>query len=118
MQRRRSQRLRHCPLHVGRGRIDAAFGSGGYVLTHFDARTDDVARVVAIQSDQKIVVAGSSNAKPEDVAIVRYNPEGSLDAGFGSAGKVLTAHGDAIDIAVQADGKILVSGVRGRTLQP
>jgi uncharacterized delta-60 repeat protein len=52
-----------------------------------------------------------------DFALVRYNPDGSLDTTFGSAGKVITPIGAADDngfsIAVDPNGKILLAGVTG-----
>ncbi len=48
---------------------------------------DDGATVVALQGDGKIVAAGTSD---RGFAVVRYHPDGSLDASFGSGGKVTT----------------------------
>ena len=49
-----------------------------------------------------------------DLALVRYNPDGSLDHTFNGPGKVTTAVGSDNDVAtsmaLQADGKILVAG--------
>ena len=39
------------------------------------------ANAVAIQRDGKIVLAGSSGGDLRDFAVVRYNPDGSLDSG-------------------------------------
>jgi hypothetical protein len=47
--------------------------------------SDDEALAVAIQADGKIVVAGySNNGSNNDVALVRYNVDGSLDNTFGT----------------------------------
>ena len=50
-----------------------------------------------------------------DFALARYNSNGSLDAGFGSGGKVTTHFGfrdneQALDVALQPDGKIIAAG--------
>lgn len=72
---------------------------------------------MAIQSDGKIVVAGTAGLAPSgfDFAIARYNADGSLDTSFDGDGKVLTdfsVSGDsASDVAIQSDGKIVVAGV-------
>ena len=71
---------------------------------------NDSAEEAAVQSDGKIVVAGTSGA---DIAVVRYNTDGSLDTSFGADGIVTTDisgadQGEAV--ALQGDGKILVSG--------
>ncbi len=92
------------------GSLDSNFGSGGIVTTDFAGNVDG-AYDVAIQFGGKIVAVGFSNT---DFAIVRYNPDGSLDTGFGSGGKVSTDFAGGIDTAsgvvVQPDGKIVVAG--------
>jgi uncharacterized delta-60 repeat protein len=70
---------------------------------------------IALQSNGKIILAGSSyNGTNDDFALVRYNPDGSLDSTFGTGGKVTTAFGSSSDIArtiaIQANGKIVVGG--------
>lgn len=76
------------------GTLDASFGHGGRVTTTF-GNGDDKAHALLLQPDGKIVVAGGSNqgASGNDFALARYLPSGSLDASFGSGGKVLTAIG-------------------------
>jgi uncharacterized delta-60 repeat protein len=86
---------------VALGDLDTSFGSTGKVLTvFFDG---SAASAVAIQSDGKIVVAGS--------ALVRYNADGTLDTTFGDQGKVTTFCCGAL--AIQPDGKIVGAGVSG-----
>ena len=76
----------------------------------------DQAHGVAIQPpDQKIVVAGLAGPPGEtDFALVRYTTAGSLDPSFSAPdGKLTTDFGGvsfAEDVAIQADGKILVAG--------
>ena len=76
--------------------------------------SSDFANSVAIQSDGKIVVAGSSNnGSDNEFAVARYNTDGSLDSSFDSDGKVTTAIGSgdfAFSAAIQSDGKIVVVG--------
>ena len=71
-------------------------------------------RDVAMQADGKIVVAGvDRSTAPGDFALARYNPDGSLDTTFDGDGRVspTSAVGDdALGVAVQADGKIVVAG--------
>jgi len=60
----------------------------------------DEARALAIQTDGKIVLAGySHNGTHEDVALVRYNTDGSLDTGFDGDGKRTLAIGSGYDVA-------------------
>ncbi|MFP5265580.1 MAG: delta-60 repeat domain-containing protein [Blastocatellia bacterium] len=99
------------------GDLDPSFGTGGKVRTNFRIRGDE-AHALAIQSDGKIVVAGSTgsgiDSGPRDFALARYNSDGSLDSSFGTGGKVTTdflgSFDDANAIAIQNDGKIVVAG--------
>ena len=91
------------------GSLDISFGQGGIVRSDFGG-TSDIARAVAIQADGRIVVAGSAG---RDFALARYSVQGSPDPTFGDNGLVTTAIGisDAVlDIAIQADGKIVAAG--------
>src|SRR5438034_1358760 len=70
---------------------------------------------VAAQRDGKIVVAGNSfiDANNNDFAVVRYNPNGTLDPSFNETGKA-TADFGARDlgrsVAIHRDGRIVVAG--------
>jgi uncharacterized delta-60 repeat protein len=97
------------------GTPDASFGTSGKVLTDFGSGLDR-ANAVALQPDGKIVVVGESLSigSDFDVAVARYNANGSLDSTFSSDGKVTidfshgTDYGEAVSI--QPDGKIIVAG--------
>jgi uncharacterized delta-60 repeat protein len=98
------------------GGLDQSFGSGGKVLTDLGVFTFDAGLAVAIQPDGKIIAAGDSNAGgSDDFALVRYNPDGSIDQSFGTSGVVLTDLGffsfdQARAVAIQPDGKIVAAG--------
>ena len=103
------------------GSLDASFGSNGKVSTAIGSNTDDWARMPAIQSGGKIVVAGSTRDNPNnylgwDAVLVRYDPDGSLDTSFGSNGKVVVdvngqKNADGFnDLAFQSSGKIIAVG--------
>ena len=91
--------------------LDPSFGHGGIVTTDFLRGGEDLANAVAIQRDEKIVVAGGNSG---NFAVARYNPDGSLDASFGNGGRVITAFGNkpssANALALQSDDKIIVAG--------
>ncbi|MDQ0312841.1 putative delta-60 repeat protein/putative repeat protein (TIGR01451 family) [Kitasatospora herbaricolor] len=93
------------------GDLDPGFGTGGRVTTDFGGSGDE-ARALAVQADGRIVAAG---VRDGDFALARYNTDGSLDAGFGTGGRVTTdfdGGGDAANgVAVQADGRIVAVGV-------
>ncbi|ADC88827.1 hypothetical protein Thal_0191 [Thermocrinis albus DSM 14484] len=98
------------------GSLDTTFGRGGIVTTDIGTNREDEAKALAIQSDGKIVVVGYSyNGTNTDFAVVRYNPDGSLDTSFGTNGIVTTDIGTnsedkAYALAIQRDGKIVVAG--------
>jgi len=98
------------------GTLDSTFGSGGKVTTRFSTGPD-YGGAVAIQSDGKIVVAGDALIDGLRFAVVRYNPDGTLDTTFSADGKVtadLTIGDDfAHGMAIQDDGKIVVAGDAG-----
>src|SRR5262249_8157149 len=56
------------------GSLDTSFGRKGEVITDFN-RSTDLGERLALQPDGKLVVAGTSNG---DLALVRYNADGSL----------------------------------------
>ena len=75
-------------------------------------------RVVAIQPDGKIVVAGTSfTGTSYRFALARYNDDGSLDTSFDGDGRVVTDFGTngelARSVALQTDGKIVAAGQSG-----
>ncbi len=96
------------------GTLDTTFDGDGKVTTPIGSG-EDYGWAVALQSDGKIILGGYSfNGSNEDLALVRYNSNGSLDTTFGAGGKVVTPVGTGRDeirgIAIQPDGKIVVSG--------
>ena len=98
------------------GTLDTSFDSDGKVTT--DIGSGDTAYSVAIQSDGKIVAAGTRGGGLEgnDIALARYNTDGSLDTNFGTGGKVTTEVGTndyAYSVAIQSDGKIVAAGGAG-----
>lgn len=95
------------------GALDTSFDGDGIVTTELGS-TNDTASSVAIQSDGKIIAAGSlSNGFESDFAVVRYNTNGSLDASFDGDGIATTPIGtsaDADGVVIQTDGKIVAVG--------
>jgi len=95
------------------GSLDTTFNGTGIVIPDFGANAS--AYSVALQGDGRILVAGSKNtANGSDFAIARFNSDGSLDTNFNGTGTVTTDFGGndtATSIAVQTNGKIVVTGV-------
>jgi uncharacterized delta-60 repeat protein len=102
-------------VRAAAGDLDPSFGSGGKVNTDFAGLFDE-AQSLAVQIDGKIVAAGSAQTSPSnsDFALVRYNPDGSLDPAFGSGGKVTTDFFGSSDFAyavtLETSGKIVAAG--------
>ncbi|MEW6681846.1 MAG: HYR domain-containing protein [Nitrospirota bacterium] len=102
------------------GSLDTSFGTSGKVLTSIGPYGIGYARDLAIQADGKIVAAGSTNMgggpgmESYAFAAVRYNPDGSVDAGFGASGKVITSFGgfvaQAFTVDLETGGKIVLMG--------
>jgi len=102
------------------GTLDTTFGGTGIVSTDINS-LGNFGNAVAIQVDGKIVVAGHANvnfaADASDISLVRYLTDGTLDTGFGAGTGIaiatLVGFDNALSVALQADGKIVVSGNTG-----
>jgi uncharacterized delta-60 repeat protein len=101
------------------GTLDTAFGGDGTVTTTFRSGPQcfEYATAVVVQADGKIVAVGLSYCARSRFAVARYDSDGTLDAGFGGDGKVLTSVGDphlcssdAAAAALQPDGKLVAVG--------
>ncbi len=103
-----------------KGELDGRFGAGGTVTTSMSSAGgfDEHVWNLALDGNGRIVAAGDAVTATGgfDVALARFNADGTLDTSFGTAGKVTTAVGPgtrrdrAHDVAVLVDGKILVAG--------
>ncbi|HYV03014.1 MAG TPA: hypothetical protein VFB82_00410, partial [Blastocatellia bacterium] len=97
------------------GELVPSFGTNGFVVTDF-AGGNDAANAVAATPTGKIIAAGSATmpGTGTDFALACYDEDGSLDQSFGNGGKVTVdffgANDGARGLAVQRDGKIVVSG--------
>lgn len=119
------------------GTLDKSFGSDGAkdgtpdgVVDYSLGAGDDVATSVAIQSDEKIIVAGYHvDGNSKNLFVMRVNHDGTLDKHFGADqgndgtpdGVVNLSLGDGDDIArgvaLDSNGKIVVVGdtVKGKS---
>lgn len=102
------------------GELDPTFGDGGTATTSMSSAGghDEHIWELALQPDGKIVAAGEAATATGgfDVALARFNPDGTLDTGFGTGGTLTTAIGPgtrldrAFQVRLVEDGKILVAG--------
>ena len=95
------------------GDLDASFGRGGVQTAFADGA---IAYGVAIDHHGRVLLAGATTSAHPDVALARFTPGGTLDPSFGGGdGRVTTdlgANEYAFDVAIQADGGIVVAGER------
>lgn len=124
--------------YLANGKPDPSFGEGGSVTVPRPSGQIFILAGVAVDSQGRIVLAGltrplPTNSTPDPVissaAIMRFNPDGTMDTGFGSGGTLITTFGLGApkaaggpgghyfgasvglrDVTVEADGKIVVSG--------
>jgi len=136
------------------GTLDTSFGSTGIVTTSLGPAAlgnDDAINALAIQPDNKLLALGygavpvldtdplaacAVTGTRKDIALFRYNTDGTLDTTFGAGGKVATSAAPVVPcpllpntplvadtrhdsfgqaLALQADGKILVLGHGAQT---
>ncbi|MGB0368414.1 MAG: T9SS type A sorting domain-containing protein [Flavobacteriales bacterium] len=98
------------------GSLDNTFSTDGYAITNLLGVASDELVDVVIQEDGKILACGNSYNFQQEIALARYNPDGTLDNSFGTGGAVTTSlsnWAEAYSIALQADGKAVVCGTKG-----
>jgi uncharacterized delta-60 repeat protein len=112
-------------LFVGRfdatGQPDQSFGSGGYIITHFN-NAGSIAYDVQIDAAGRILVAGNSTVKngKSTLKIFRYLNDGTPDPSFGTNGLLSIDAGTPnvvqsirepshVNVRLQPDNKILIS---------
>ena len=99
------------------GALDPAFGANGIVeITSFTALTTAVPTAVGVQqngTDLDIVVSGWTHDAGDSqyqLRMIRLNPDGSIDTGFGTNGIVSEGVGPRPDgMEIQSDGRILIA---------
>jgi uncharacterized delta-60 repeat protein len=96
------------------GSLDNTFSGDGKQLGYY-LRGNSELNSIAVQSDGKIVVAGTgyNSSDSYGFGVARFNSDGSLDTDFDKDGKLLTSFktdASASSVALQRDKKILVGG--------
>ena len=100
------------------GNPDASFSENGLADFSLDVGLDE-ADDVARQADGKLVAAGFTTGagNVSKGAIVRLNPDGSLDGSFNGGGLATTDAGGTTnavtEVLIQPDGKIVAAGYGG-----
>jgi uncharacterized delta-60 repeat protein len=102
--------------YTAAGAFDTTFGTtNGTTILNLSAGLNDKATALKMQTDGKILVAGTTQTGGGTVAnLLRFTTTGSLDTSFGTGGILTTTFGGssatANAVAIQSDGKIIVVG--------
>lgn len=100
------------------GSYDNTFNSNGFITPYFSGNFNEYGNTAILQTDGKILIAGMNNSTFNDFIVGRINTDGSMDNSFGSNGFAVTDfgtstdYGEAIDMTLQPDNKIIVAGLR------
>ncbi|MBN2015298.1 hypothetical protein JW766_00505 [Candidatus Dojkabacteria bacterium] len=99
------------------GSLVSSFDSDGIAVFDCGADTFGIGYGIAIQTDGKYVVTGTTAFSGTDgLTTWRYNTDGSLDTSFSTDGYDKQFSGydfmDGYDVEIQTDGKIIVTGYR------
>lgn len=102
------------------GTLDTSFGGVGFLT--INQSSFDSFNSVAVQSDGKIVAAGYTSQNNGEIAVFRFNPNGSLDSSF-RGGFVYLNYNDvteesAFAVSIVQNYKILIGGTHKRPVPP
>src|SRR4029079_19328399 len=100
------------PARAAPALLDPAFGGDGIVTALPDGA---IATACAIYDNRRIVAAVYTTSKNVDVAVARFEPDGSPDASFGAHGhrrKDLGGDDYALATPLIHDGAVVVRGRR------
>ena len=96
--------------------LDTSFFNTGGTLVSFGTNRQDQANALVLQPDGRLVAGGFSfDGAESDFALLRLNPDGLLDAGFGFGGGLLTSFSpgsisETRALVLQPDGKLVEAG--------
>ena len=103
--------------YMSNGTLDTTFGTDGKMRVDFGNQDMDIASDAALQSDGKIVAAGTTVfdfGVEQDFALTRFNSNGTVDTTFGTDGLLLIDFDSfaqsANAVLIQPDGKIITVG--------
>lgn len=99
------------------GTLDNSFSDDGIATVQFGNSNINYGECMALQSNGKIVVAGSTfSGNGYELGLVRFNTDGSLDNTFSGDGLFTYSGGTNVfcdAIAIEQDGSIIVAGASG-----
>jgi uncharacterized delta-60 repeat protein len=96
------------------GTPDPAFGNSGTTKTSF-GNGNAWSYSLALQRNGKVIAVGEADdGLIRSMAMARYQSNGSIDTGFGSGGRIVTASGisdsAAYSVGIRRDGRIILGG--------
>jgi uncharacterized delta-60 repeat protein len=105
-------------LNVASGSKDACFGAQGLRTTPISTTEANEGTAMTIDSQRRIVVAGYTQVSTAiSFAVVRYNPDGSLDQSFGTGGVATADFGAGTEapraVVTDASNRVIVVGSAG-----
>jgi uncharacterized delta-60 repeat protein len=99
------------------GTLDSSFSEDGIISEKIESSSDN-GSIVLKQNDGKLLLIGNQRnnkqnaSRNSEIAMARFNQNGSLDVSFGTNGKSISVFGQNVNnvrkAALQPDGKILV----------
>jgi uncharacterized delta-60 repeat protein len=100
------------------GAADPTFGTNGIVTTDVASGSDDRGTAVLIDTNGKVIVAGTTgtgDSDANDFVVARYTSAGILDSGFGGGDGIVTtdfggAEDEASGVAQLGSGNYVVAG--------
>ncbi len=103
------------------GTLDPGFGNGGTIIMPISVEMSESAQAMTIDANDNILLCGQfvQTDLTFDAFVMKFDPGGQEDGGFGNGG--LVTFQNAVvdlfdDVAVMADGRVLVCGTSGGPL--
>lgn len=94
--------------YTAEGSIDASFGGGAFIVDYEPVS-------VASDGDGRTIVLGTRGigTNRKGFIFARYHPDGTVDQGFGTAGRTTVSGGEPYDLTLQDDGSVVGVGESG-----
>lgn len=96
------------------GGIDSTFGASGKTVIDIAAIDNEAVGAIAIQNDDKIVLAGISNSNPISYFALRLSANGNPDLGFGNSNGIsvqTTGWSKVTSMSIGTSGNVFIAGI-------
>lgn len=98
------------------GQLDPTFGTNGYTITLVGEGSNEAKDLVVLPSGKILVTGRADNGAFNDVVLLRFNQDGTLDNTFSFDGVVITDienHDNSLSLVAHDNGKITIAGHDG-----